>query len=75
MTPPIDIGGVFFSGHVGPVVQQVVVNYVLSAAVGVPLARPDVQHWFNIGNEIFENGKKSGSTALIPGQLLGNGKL
>ena len=72
--PPIDVGTRIFSRHLGPVVQQVVLNFEPDASDGAPVARANVRHSFNVRNGKDENCEKRACSARIPGRLLGNGR-
>ena len=45
----IDVGACFLR-RMGPVIQQIGLNFGPPATDGVLLARANVRHWFNIGN-------------------------
>ena len=62
-----------FSGHVGPVIQQVALNLGPPPTDGVPLARANMRHWFNVGNGKYESGEKVPNVDCVPGRLLANG--
>ena len=65
---------VIFSTHLGPVIQQVVLNFGPDASRGAPVARASVRHSFNIRNGKNENCEKRAWIDRIPGRLLGNGR-
>ena len=72
--PLIDVGTRFFSRHLCPVDQHVVLYFEPGASDGAPVARDNVRHSFHVRNGKNENCEKRASTARIPCRLLGNGR-